>query len=120
AVALALLVAACAPRPDGAAPVIIGETAATVEPERVKVRSGQTLSGIARDYHVPMRIIADANHLLPPYRIEVGRTLIIPRVGQPAASPVPISSTALPSPRLEAAAAPARIEATALDRVPPA
>jgi murein DD-endopeptidase MepM/ murein hydrolase activator NlpD len=67
-----------------------------------------------------MRIIAEANHLLPPYRIEAGRTLIIPRAGQPAASPVPVSSAALLSPKPEAAAARARIEATALDRAPPA
>jgi murein DD-endopeptidase MepM/ murein hydrolase activator NlpD len=121
AAALALLVAACGPRPDGAAPVISGgETAAAVEPERVKVRPGQTLSGIAQDYHVPMRMIAEANHLPPPYRIEAGRTLIIPRAGQPAASPAPMSSAALPSPRSETAAAPARVEATALDRIPAA
>jgi murein DD-endopeptidase MepM/ murein hydrolase activator NlpD len=121
AAALALLVAACSPRPDGAAPVISGgEAAATFEPEHLKVRPGQTLSGIAQDYHVPMRIIAEANHLAPPYRIEAGRTLIIPRTGQPVSSPAPLSSTVLPSPRPEAAAAPARIEATALDRVSPA
>ncbi len=112
AAALALMVSACAPRPDGPAPVISGAASAPTEPERVKVRPGQTLSGIAHDYHVPMRIIAEANHLVPPYRIEVGSTLTIP---QPAAAPPSVS---LPTPAAAAASPP--IEATALDRLPPA
>ncbi len=89
AAALALPVTACGPRPDGPAPVVSGEAAAAVEPESVKVRPGQTLSGIAHTYHVPMQVIAEANHLMPPYRIEAGRTLIIPQTGQPA---VPLTS----------------------------
>ncbi len=120
AAALALIVSACALRPDGPAPVISGEASAPLEPERVKVRPGQTLSGIAHDYHVPMRIIAEANHLFPPYRIEVGSTLTIPRTGQPAAAPPSVSLAALPPPPPAAAAASARVEATALDRPPPA
>src|SRR5580704_19663065 len=84
AAALALLVTACAPRPDGPAPVIRAVVAAPAEPERVTVRPGQTLSGIAHEHHVPMRILAEANNLFPPYRIEVGSTLTIPRAGQPA------------------------------------
>ena len=120
AAALALMVSACAPRPDGPAPVINGEASVATEPERVKVRPGQTLSGIAHDYHVPMRIVAEANHLSPPYRIEVGSTLTIPRAGQPAAGPPSVSLAALPPPTPAAAAAFPRIEATALDRLPPA
>jgi murein DD-endopeptidase MepM/ murein hydrolase activator NlpD len=85
--------------------VISGIPVAPAEPERVTVRYGQTLSGIAHEHHVPMQMIAEANHLFPPYRIEVGSTLTIPRAGQPAAEP--------PSPS-------PRIEATALDRLPPA
>jgi len=84
---LALLMAACGPRPDGPAPLVSGEPPPPVEPESIKVRPGQTLSGIAHTYHVPMRVLAEANHLAPPYRIEVGRTLIIPQSGQPALSP---------------------------------
>jgi murein DD-endopeptidase MepM/ murein hydrolase activator NlpD len=119
AAALALMVSACAPRLDGPAPVISGEASAPTEPERVKVRPGQTLSGIAQDYHVPMRIIAEANHLLPPYRIEVGSTLTIPRAGQPAAAPASVSLVAPPPPTPAAAAASTRIEAPAIDRPPP-
>jgi murein DD-endopeptidase MepM/ murein hydrolase activator NlpD len=120
AAALALMVSACAPRPDGPAPVISGEASAPTEPERVKVRPGDTLSGIAHDHHLPMRIIAEANHLFPPYRIEAGATLIIPRAGQPAVSPLSVSSAAPPPPTRAEAAASTRIEATALDRLPPA
>src|SRR4029077_20936911 len=106
AVALALMVAACAPRPDGPAPVISGEASAPTEPEQFKVRPGDTLSGIAHDHRIPMRIIAEANHLRPPYRIEAGATLIIPRDGQPATSP----STAALAPPKPAAAESTRIE----------
>ena len=98
ATALALMVSACAPRPDGPAPLISGEVSAPTEPARVKVRPGDTLSGIAHDHHVPMRTIAEANHLIPPYRLEAGSTLIIPCAGQPAAAPPLQSLAALPPP----------------------
>ena len=98
AAALALMVSACAPRSDGPAPLISGEVSAPTEPTRVKVRPGDTLSGIAHDHHVPMRIIAEANHLIPPYRLEAGSTLIIPWAGQPAAAPPSQSLAALPPP----------------------
>ena len=52
-------------------------------PAQIIVRSGQTLSGIAHAYHVPMSVVADANHLSPPYRILVGQALIIPGSGEP-------------------------------------
>jgi murein DD-endopeptidase MepM/ murein hydrolase activator NlpD len=120
AAALALMVAACAPRPDGPAPVISGEAPAPTEPERVKVRPGDTLSGIAHDHRIPMRIIAEANHLRPPYRIEAGATLIIPRDGQPATSPLSPSIAALAPPKPAAATESTRIEATPLDRLPAA
>jgi murein DD-endopeptidase MepM/ murein hydrolase activator NlpD len=106
--------------------MISGELAAPAEPERLKVRPGQTLSGIAHEHHVPMRVIAEANRLFPPYRIEAGSTLIIPRAGQPSASPPsPLTAAALPPapaaspPAPPAAAASTRIEPTALDRLPP-
>ena len=119
AAALALLVAACVPRPDGPAPVISGELAAPAEPERVKVRPGQTLSAIAHEHHIPMRAIVEANRLLPPYRIETGSTLIIPRAGQPPASPPsPLVAAASP-PAPAPAAASIRVETTAPDRLPP-
>ena len=116
AAGLALLVAACGPRPDGPAPVISGEPAASAEPVQVKVRPGQTLSGISHTYHVPMTLIAEANHLAPPYRIEAGRTMVIP---QPDQSSLAAAAPAMPPQSAETAAVPAAVplERTAL---PPA
>jgi murein DD-endopeptidase MepM/ murein hydrolase activator NlpD len=114
------MVTACGPRPDGPAPVISGELPAPAELLRIKVRPGQTLSGIAHDHHIPMRSIAEANHLYPPYRIEAGSTLIIPQAGQPPTSPPSPLLAAVSPPKPEAATASAQIEATALDRLPPA
>jgi len=118
AAGLALLVAACGPRPDGPAPVISGEAAATAEPVQVKVRPGQTLSGIAHAYHVPMQLIAEANHLALPYRIEAGRTLIIPEADQPLASLASTALAALP-PKSEEIAATKPAEAIPLERTAP-
>jgi murein DD-endopeptidase MepM/ murein hydrolase activator NlpD len=119
ATVLALLVAACGPRPDGPAPVVSGEAAARAEPEWVTVQPGQTLSGIAHAYHVPMQVIAQANHLLPPYRIDAGRTLIIPQAGQPAVPLASASLAALPPPKSEEVAVSKRSEAISLERAAP-
>src|SRR6516162_1427517 len=114
AAGLALLVAACGSRPEGPAPVISGEAAATAGPVQVKVQPGQTLSGIAHAYHVPMQLVAAANHLAPPYRIEAGRTLIIPQSDQ---SPVPLASPlAAPPPTLEQMAVTKPPEGVPLER----
>lgn len=94
---LALLVAACAPRVDGPAPVVGGE-AVERGPLTVTVQRGQSLSGIAHSYHVPMAVIAEANGLSPPYRIQIGRTLIIPGAGQPRVAATPRSVASLPPP----------------------
>jgi murein DD-endopeptidase MepM/ murein hydrolase activator NlpD len=120
AVALLLLVAACGPRPDGPAPVVSGgEVAAEAEPEWITVQPGQTLSGIAHAHHVPMRVVAEANHLAPPYRIEVGRNLMIPRSGPPAAPLASASLASLPPPKSEQVAVPNRPEAITAERAPP-
>jgi murein DD-endopeptidase MepM/ murein hydrolase activator NlpD len=52
-----------------------------------------------------MRVLAEANGLTSPYRIQVGRTLTIPEAGQPRA-PAPLSVAALPSTEPSAAAPP--------------
>lgn len=75
--------AACASRSDGPAEVISGPVAER-HPGSVTVQRGQSLSGIAQTYHVPLRVLAEANHLSPPYRIQAGSTLIIPETGQPS------------------------------------
>ncbi len=96
---LALLISSCALRVEGPAPVVSGET-----PERaplsITVERGQTLSGIAQTYHVPMRVIADANGLSPPYSIHAGRVLTIPGAGPPRAPAAPLVA-ALPPIRNE-------------------
>ncbi len=43
-----------------------------------KVKSGETLSGIAKKYGVPMKSIAKANNLKSLDRIQIGKKLIIP------------------------------------------
>jgi murein DD-endopeptidase MepM/ murein hydrolase activator NlpD len=76
---LVLVLAACAGRTGGPAPVVSGPP----PPMQIVVERGQTLSGIAHAHHVPMLAVADANHLAPPYRILVGQQLVIPGAGAP-------------------------------------
>ena len=64
--------------------------------QTITVQRGQTLSEIAHSYHVPMRVVAEANGLSPPYRIQVGRTLVIPGAGPPPLAAAPASVAALP------------------------
>jgi murein DD-endopeptidase MepM/ murein hydrolase activator NlpD len=126
---LACLLAACAPRVDGPAPVVSGGPAER-NPLSMTVQHGQTLSGIAQTYHVPMRAIAEANQLSPPYRIQAGRTLIIPGAGEPRVAAASVSVAALPSAspedtpppvmRPDLPAAPNPREAASAGRPPPA
>src|SRR5262249_4994117 len=95
---------------DGPAPLVTGEP---VErgPVSVTVQRGQTLSGIAHTYHVPMRVLAEANGITPPYHVQVGRTLTIPGASQPRA-PAPSTSLAAlpPTSSQNAVASPHRAE----------
>ncbi|MBV9686248.1 MAG: M23 family metallopeptidase [Alphaproteobacteria bacterium] len=93
--------AACAPGVEAPAPVIAGAAPAERGSEMITVQRGQTLSEIAHSYHIPMRVIAEANALAPPYRIQTGRRLIIPGAGPPRA---PTSVAALPPSKLPDAA----------------
>ncbi len=77
-VLLALLLAGCGSRFGGPAPVVGGGPPAAPIAGQMVIQPGQTLSGIAHHYHVPMQAIAEANHLAPPYRILAGGSLIIP------------------------------------------
>ena len=85
--ALAMLLAACGT--SGPAPVVTGNSQAQTVPTQIIVQQGQTLSGIAHTHHIPMAMLADANHLAPPYRIRVGQALIVPTAGEPI-SPGPV------------------------------
>jgi murein DD-endopeptidase MepM/ murein hydrolase activator NlpD len=95
-VVLGCALAACAPRVEGPAPVVGGPAPAERGPQTITVQRGQTLSEIAHSYHVPMRVIAEANGLSPPYPIQVGRTLVIPGAGQLRLAAAPASVAALP------------------------
>ncbi len=100
----------------GPAPVVSGGIGPP--PLTITVRHGQTLSGIARAYHVSMQTLAEANRLSPPYRIIAGGVLIIPgggavvaggfaAKGESGSGPGPIAETgssAAPPPRSSVAA----------------
>lgn len=60
-----------------------------------KVGSGDTLSGLAKKYEAAEQAIADANWLFPPFELEVGTTLFIPKgtMPPPPAPPTPIASS---------------------------
>src|SRR5437588_12049956 len=100
------VLAACAPRVDGPAPVVGGPPPVERAPQTITIQRGQTLSEIAHSYHVPMRVIAEANGLSPPYGIQVGRTLIIPGAGPPRLAAAP-TSVAAPAPATTRPALPA-------------
>jgi murein DD-endopeptidase MepM/ murein hydrolase activator NlpD len=101
-------------------------------PQAITIQRGQTLSEIAHSYHVPMQVIAEANGLSPPYRIQVGRTLVIPGAGPPRLAAAPASVAALPpaqrpevlqpttGPDLPPPAAPDRPSVSAAPLAPPA
>ncbi len=64
------------------------------EQHHIVVRSGQSLKRIAAEYHVSQKAIIAANHLAPPYKLEAGQRLVIPRSGPPVpriAMPAPPS-----------------------------
>jgi murein DD-endopeptidase MepM/ murein hydrolase activator NlpD len=82
-VALAVVLAGCAS--GGPAPVVNNEQS-IAPPTQIIVQRGQTLSGIARSYRIPMLALAEANRLAPPYRILAGQALIIPAGSQPEAA----------------------------------
>lgn len=66
---------------------------------RIVVRPGQSVGGLAERYHVPAREIIAANHLQPPYGVEIGRELLIP--GAAERSPPRMAAAATAMPRLE-------------------
>jgi murein DD-endopeptidase MepM/ murein hydrolase activator NlpD len=108
-VLLAWVLGSCAPRVDGPAPVVSAPTVGQA-PLSTTIQHGQTLSGIAQTYHVPMRVIAEANGLSPPYSIQAGRVLIIPRADLPQAPAASASVAALPPTGSEAPPPPTRLE----------
>ncbi len=121
AVVLVSILAGCGARIGGPAPLVSGEAASgpTSPPGRIVVQHGQTLSGIAQAYHLPLQSIAEANHLSPPYRIVAGSALIIPGGGEPAVASPPVSVAALPPAGPEAIPPAAAVSVPAATVKPP-
>jgi len=44
------------------------------------VHAGDTLDGIAHRLGIAPSVLADMNHLAPPYKIVVGKSLLVPAV----------------------------------------
>src|SRR3954451_5769514 len=135
AFALAGVVTGCAGDQAGPAPVYlrngmaegapVSSPAPRRETQRIVVRPGQSLKGIARAYRVPERTIIAANHLTPPYKLKIGASLVIPgaiaeapiqqaaavppRAVQQAPLPVPAASPPVTVVPVAAAPAPAPI-----------
>jgi murein DD-endopeptidase MepM/ murein hydrolase activator NlpD len=96
--------------------VVGGPTPVERGSQTITIQRGQSLSEIAHSYHVPMRVIAEANGLSPPYRIQLGRTLVIPGAGPSRLVAAPASVAALPPAQRPEVLQPA----TAPDLPPPA
>src|SRR3954468_12427017 len=131
AISLAGLVAGCAGDQAGPAPVYlktgqaVGADAAPPPPrrqgQRVVVRPGQSLRGIAGAYHVSERSIIAANRLSPPYKLKSGASLLIPggagpSVQQAAVVPRAVSQAPLP---VSAAAPPVTVVPAPIAAPPP-
>jgi murein DD-endopeptidase MepM/ murein hydrolase activator NlpD len=85
------------PTPMHAAPVAPQSpaTGPTAETHRViVVERGESLGRIAVRYHVPKHDIIEANHLKPPFNVEIGQRLVLPggspptQMAQPASIPL--------------------------------
>jgi murein DD-endopeptidase MepM/ murein hydrolase activator NlpD len=90
--------------PPPLAPPVMGAEAHRV----IVVERGQSLGRIAERYHVPKREIIEANHLKPPYNVEIGQRLVIPG-GEPPPQMARANSVPLegPPPQQQIARAPA-------------
>jgi murein DD-endopeptidase MepM/ murein hydrolase activator NlpD len=116
AVTLVGLVVGCAPTAAPPTPAAIAP-----QPTTITIAPGQTLSGIAHEYNVPMQELAEANHLSPPYRILAGAALVIPGpsaglTAAPAPSPVAVP----PAAPVAVVALPPRTSSAPAESVPPA
>jgi len=72
------------PRPLPTAPAVPVSQAGILETAggRVTVQQGETLYAISRRSGVPVRSLIDANNLQPPYRVQAGQVLTLPRTRQ--------------------------------------
>lgn len=72
------LISACSTADASPRAKPITATSKAVAGERVSVRPGDTIYGIARRYGVSMSELIAVNHLRPPYRLEAGMSLNLP------------------------------------------
>jgi murein DD-endopeptidase MepM/ murein hydrolase activator NlpD len=102
---LALTLAACSNREGGPAPLVNGNNQSDLGNGgfgyggaggpalretgggTVTVARGQTLYAVARAQNVPVRSLIDANHLQPPYHIQVGDRLVVPHIREHIVQP---------------------------------
>jgi murein DD-endopeptidase MepM/ murein hydrolase activator NlpD len=74
----------------------------------IVVERGESLGRIAARYHVPKHEIIEANHLRPPYNVEIGQRLVLPGGAPPPqmarAGSIPLEG---PPPQQQAARQPA-------------
>jgi LysM repeat protein len=89
--------AASAPATQSSTSMGAMETSATGGAQTYKVKSGDTLTGIASRFHVSIKAIQSANNLTTT-RLNVGKVLKIPGSSAPASAPV----ESLPPPSLSA------------------
>ena len=98
---------AAASAPTAQAPTAPGETdtAAAGGMQTYKVKSGDTLTTIAKHFHVTIKAIQSANNLTTT-RLNVGKVLKIPGAAAPAPAPAPVPAPVetLPPPSLSAPA----------------
>jgi murein DD-endopeptidase MepM/ murein hydrolase activator NlpD len=120
AITLIGLLVGCAPPEAPPTPVAVVPQTTTIT-----IAPGQTLSGIAGEYDVPMQELAEANHLSPPYRILAGAALVIPGPGAgttntraAVATPSPVAVPP-PPPAPVVAALPPRATSPPAETVPP-
>lgn len=66
-------------RPRLAAPPGASSDNAFVNASAVIVGKGDTVYALAQRHNVPIRAIIDANHLTPPYSLQVGQRIVLPR-----------------------------------------
>ncbi|HTV90279.1 MAG TPA: M23 family metallopeptidase [Stellaceae bacterium] len=63
---------------------------------RIVVQRGQSVGGLAERYHVSPHDIIAANHLKPPYGVEIGQPLFIPGAAERPVQRMAADATAMP------------------------
>jgi murein DD-endopeptidase MepM/ murein hydrolase activator NlpD len=77
----------------GAARPAVAEVREPSAPQRYVVQRGEGLAAIARRHDVPMRALAEANRIEPPYTLHVGQELRIPERDTTTVARAPVPAT---------------------------